>query len=135
MVELKSRRDIAGLREAGRVVAHAHQAMRANAVVGVTLADLDEVARDVLREHGATSPFLGYRPHFAATPFPGVICAAKNDVVVHAFLGTIRWLTATYSASTSARSSTAGLVMPPSPSWWARPGRKTSPSRRMPSRP
>src|SRR5690554_3403183 len=83
MIIRKSRKDIDALREAGRVVALAHQAMRAAADVGVTLRDLDEVARDVLREHGATSAFLDYHPHFAPTPFPGVICASKNDVVVH----------------------------------------------------
>lgn len=83
MIIRKSRKDIGGLREAGRVVALAHEAMRAAADVGVTLRDLDEVARDVLREHGATSAFLDYHPHFAPTPFPGVICASKNDVVVH----------------------------------------------------
>ncbi len=87
LVVLKSRRDVAGLREAGRVVTLARPAMRANADVGVTLADLDEVARDVLREHGAISAFLGYCPHFASTPFPGVICASKNDVVVHGIPG------------------------------------------------
>ncbi|GGI04359.1 type I methionyl aminopeptidase [Egicoccus halophilus] len=83
MILRKSRKDVAGLREAGRVVALAHRAMRAAADVGVSLRDLDEVARDVLREHGATSAFLGYHPHFAPTPFPGVICASKNDVIVH----------------------------------------------------
>jgi methionyl aminopeptidase len=83
MIIRKSRKDIDALREAGRVVALAHQAMRAAADVGVSLRDLDEVARDVLREHGATSAFLDYHPHFAPTPFPGVICASKNDVVVH----------------------------------------------------
>lgn len=83
MVVLKSRRDIAALREAGAVVGRALQAMTAAADVGVTTVELDEVARDVLREHGATSAFLGYQPHFASTPFPGVICASPNDVVVH----------------------------------------------------
>jgi len=52
MIIRKSRKDIDALREAGRVVALAHQAMRAAADVGVSLRDLDEVARDVLREHG-----------------------------------------------------------------------------------
>lgn len=32
---------------------------------------------------GATSPFLGYRPIFAPTPFPAVICASVNDAIVH----------------------------------------------------
>jgi methionyl aminopeptidase len=45
--------------------------------------ELDQVARDVIAEHGGSSTFLGYHPHFAPTPFPGVICASVNDVVVH----------------------------------------------------
>lgn len=83
MIVRKTRREIAALREAGRVVARAHEAMRAAADVGVTLADLDEVARKVLAEHGADSAFLDYKPAFAPTPFPGVICSSVNDVIVH----------------------------------------------------
>ncbi|GAB1338701.1 type I methionyl aminopeptidase [Streptomyces sp. E-15] len=41
------------------------------------------MAREVLREAGASSPFLGYRPSFAPTPFPAVICASVNDAIVH----------------------------------------------------
>jgi methionyl aminopeptidase len=79
----KSRSDIEGLREAGRVVALAHEAMYAAADVGTTTRELDGVARDVLAEHGATSAFLGYQPTFASSPFPGAICASVNDVIVH----------------------------------------------------
>jgi methionyl aminopeptidase len=49
----------------------------------VSLADLDEVAHAVIREAGATSPFLNYHPSFAPTPFPAVICSSVNDVIVH----------------------------------------------------
>lgn len=83
MIVRKTRREIAAMREAGRVVALAHDAMRAAADVGVTLTELDQVARDVIAEHGAESAFLGYQPGFAPTPFPGVICSSVNDVIVH----------------------------------------------------
>jgi methionyl aminopeptidase len=83
MIVRKSAREIDALREAGRVVALAHEAMRVAADVGVSLKELDEVAADVLAEHGATSAFLGYQPGFATSPFPGVICASVNDVIVH----------------------------------------------------
>jgi methionyl aminopeptidase len=83
LIVRKSPKDIEGLREAGRVVALAHEAMRKAADVGVTTRDLDEVAREVIREHGATSAFLDYHPHFAPSPFPGVICSSVNDVIVH----------------------------------------------------
>src|SRR5215471_16518648 len=71
------------MRGAGRVVANALAAARREAAVGVTLADLDEVAHEVLRKAGARSPFLNYHPSFAPTPFPTVICASVNDVIVH----------------------------------------------------
>lgn len=83
MIVRKNAREIEALREAGRVVARAHEAMRAVADVGVTLKELDDVAAEVLARNGATSAFLGYQPHFAPTPFPGVICASVNDVIVH----------------------------------------------------
>jgi methionyl aminopeptidase len=43
----------------------------------VSTADLDDVARQVLRETGASSSFLGYHG------YPAVICASVNDRVVH----------------------------------------------------
>ncbi|MFI5569164.1 type I methionyl aminopeptidase [Streptomyces sp. NPDC051740] len=83
MVELKTDTSIDAMYEAGQVVAHALTAVRNAADVGVSLLELDQVARDVLRAAGATSPFLGYRPSFAPTPFPAVICASVNDAIVH----------------------------------------------------
>lgn len=83
MIELKTPAELDAMRAAGKVVAAALAATREAAAVGVRLLDLDEVARAVLTEHGAQSSFLNYQPHFAPTPFPAVICASVNDVVVH----------------------------------------------------
>ncbi|SEO70569.1 type I methionyl aminopeptidase [Actinacidiphila rubida] len=83
MVEIKSDASLDAMREAGRVVARALAAVRDAAAVGVSLRELDGVARTVLTGAGATSPFLGYRPSFAPTPFPAVICASVNDALVH----------------------------------------------------
>ncbi|MFB7558533.1 type I methionyl aminopeptidase [Streptomyces brevispora] len=83
MVQLKTDTSIEAMREAGRVVAQVLAATRTAAAVGVSLRELDEVARGVLREAGAGSPFLNYRPDFAPVPFPGVICTSVNDAVVH----------------------------------------------------
>jgi methionyl aminopeptidase len=83
MVELKTRGEIEAMREAGRIVGRALAAVRQNAAVGVTLKALDEIAHGVIRDAGATSPFLNYRPHFAMTPFPAVICASVNDAALH----------------------------------------------------
>ncbi|MFS4096270.1 type I methionyl aminopeptidase [Streptomyces sp. AF1A] len=83
MVELKTETSIDAMHAAGQVVGRALTAVREAAGVGVRLLELDEVAREVLREAGASSPFLGYRPSFAPTPFPAVICASVNDAIVH----------------------------------------------------
>ncbi|MGH3862600.1 type I methionyl aminopeptidase [Actinokineospora sp.] len=83
MIELKTPAELDAMRAAGKVVSAALAAVREAAAVGVRLLDLDEVARAVLAEHGAKSSFLDYHPHFAPTPFPAVICASVNDVIVH----------------------------------------------------
>jgi methionyl aminopeptidase len=83
VVELKSPGEIDAMRAAGRVVAAALAAVRDQAATGVRLDALDQVARGVLAEAGATSPFLGYQPSFAHSPYPGVICASVNDAALH----------------------------------------------------
>ncbi|MGI5366395.1 type I methionyl aminopeptidase [Streptomyces sp. A244] len=90
MVELKTDTSIDAMHEAGQVVARALTAVRQAAAVGVSLLELDEVAHAVLREAGATSPFLGYRPSFAPTPFPAVLCVSVNDAIVHGIPGRYR---------------------------------------------
>jgi methionyl aminopeptidase len=90
VVELKSPAEIEAMRAAGRVVGTALLRMRKQAAVGVSLRELDEVARAVLAENGATSPFLHYQPSFAHTPFPAVICASVNDAALHGIPGPYR---------------------------------------------
>ncbi|MFE9110493.1 type I methionyl aminopeptidase [Streptomyces collinus] len=90
MVELKTDTSIDAMYEAGQVVARALTAAQKAADVGVSLLELDEVAHGVLREAGATSPFLGYRPSFAPTPFPAVLCVSVNDAIVHGIPGRYR---------------------------------------------
>ncbi len=70
MVELKTDTSIDAMHAAGRIVGRALTAVREAARVGVSLLELDEVAREVLREAGATSPFLGYRPPSPRPPSP-----------------------------------------------------------------
>jgi methionyl aminopeptidase len=83
MIELKTPGEIDAMRAAGAVVADALAATTAAARPGVRLTDLDRIARDIIAAAGATSPFLGYQPGFAPTPFPGVICTSVNDAVLH----------------------------------------------------
>ena len=83
MVEIKSAGEIAAIRAAGQIVARMLAAVRAQAAPGVRLTELDEAARTVLADTRASSPFLGYQPPFAPTPFPAVICTSVNDAALH----------------------------------------------------
>ncbi|MFC5266495.1 type I methionyl aminopeptidase [Kribbella qitaiheensis] len=90
MVELKTAAEIEQMRTAGQVVAAALTAVKKEAAVGVSLRELDEVARDVLRTAGAVSLFEGYQPGFATSPFSGVICTSVNDAVLHGLPSDVR---------------------------------------------
>ncbi|MEU0517535.1 type I methionyl aminopeptidase [Streptosporangium sp. NPDC006007] len=83
MVEIKTAAEREAMREAGRVVAAALAAVRAHAAAGVSLLELNETAAAVISAAGARSAFLHYRPAFAPTPFPAVICTSVNEVIVH----------------------------------------------------
>jgi methionyl aminopeptidase len=83
VIELKTPREIEAMRRAGKVVAAVHDEVRERAAVGVSLRELDEIARKVIEGAGAGSSFLGYRPHFATTPYPGVVCTSVNEVMLH----------------------------------------------------
>lgn len=88
-VMLKSRQEIAALREAGRVVAETYEALRPHILPGTSTAELDRIAEDFVRRKGATPVYKGYgakparsgRP--ATPPFPATICVAVNDVICH----------------------------------------------------
>ena len=74
------------MHEAGRIVAEMLAACRAAVRPGVTTGELDRIAADVLRRHGATSNFRGYGVP-VLPPFPGVICTSVNEQVVHGIPG------------------------------------------------
>src|SRR6202035_4149128 len=71
------------MRAAGQVVAQILAAVHDQAKAGMQLTELDEIARGILAQAGATSPFLGYQPGFAPIPFPAVICTSVNDAALH----------------------------------------------------
>jgi len=81
-VYIKSADEIAIMREAGRVVARAHAAMREAVRPGISTADLNAIAETVIRDHGAIPAFLNY-PKRDAPNFPATITASINSELVH----------------------------------------------------
>src|SRR4051795_8720339 len=77
MIQIKTPHEIELMRASGLVTAGAIQAVTAAVGPGVSTGELDAVAEDYIRSHGAVPNFLGYHG------FTGTICASINDEIVH----------------------------------------------------
>ncbi len=83
-IHIKTPDEIRIMREAGRIVARAHQAMRDAVRPGISTAELDRIAETVIRDHGAIPSFLNYPNNKAGAPaYPATINASINDELVH----------------------------------------------------
>jgi methionyl aminopeptidase len=77
VIVIKSKNEIAIMREAGRIVAETIEAMKEKAKPGVSTADLDALAHAIITKRGAKPSFKGYHG------FPASICTSINEQVVH----------------------------------------------------
>ncbi len=83
-IVIKSPQEIATLREAGRINARALEAVRQLIRPGVTTAELDAAAEEVIRKNGASPTFKGYPGPY---PYPASICVSINEQLVHGIPG------------------------------------------------
>jgi methionyl aminopeptidase len=79
MVKLKSASEISRIAAAGRIVALCLDELGAMVAPGISTWQLDQAARQIIRQAGATPSFLGY----GHPPFPAAICASIDHEVVH----------------------------------------------------
>jgi methionyl aminopeptidase len=84
VINIKTPAEIAIMREAGRINFAALDAARKAVRPGVTTAELNAIAEEVLKAHGAYSPFLNYP---GPTPYPASICTSINEELVHGIPG------------------------------------------------
>jgi len=82
-IRIKTPDEIKLMREAGRVNYLALAAVRALLQPGITTADLNAAAEEILHTHGAYSPFL----HYGQPPYPASICVSINEELVHGIPG------------------------------------------------
>lgn len=82
-IHYRSKTEIEALRRSGQVVAEVLEILRAAVHPGVTTGELDALATQELAKRNATSNFKGYTPVRGIPPFPGVICASVDNVIVH----------------------------------------------------
>jgi methionyl aminopeptidase len=78
-IHLKSPAELQIMREAGRINATVLATAKELLQPGVSTADLNAAAEEVLRKHGCVSPFMGY----GHPPFPSSITVSINQELVH----------------------------------------------------
>ena len=77
MIVLKTSRELAIMREAGRISAMALKVAGEAVEPGVSTWEIDKIVRQYIESQGATPSFLGYGG------FPASACISVNNVVIH----------------------------------------------------
>ena len=83
-IVIKNKKELDLMREAGRLNARVLAAVRGIIRPGVTTADLDAVAEEVITKNGAVPIFKGYPGPY---PYPGTLTISINDELVHGIPG------------------------------------------------
>lgn len=81
MVHLKSDKEIERLKASADLVGRTLGEVAARVAPGVSTAELDKVAEEFIRDHGAEPAFKGYRVGHLV--FPATLCTSVNQQVVH----------------------------------------------------
>jgi methionyl aminopeptidase len=87
-VHIKSASELQTMRKAGRVNAEVLATVKSLIRPGVSTADLNAAAEEVLKKYGCYSPFKGY----GQPPYPTSICTSVNEELVHGIPSTKRVL-------------------------------------------
>ena len=82
MIFLKTEDEIELLRQSNQLVGKTLAEVAKHIKPGVTTIELDRVAEEFIRDHGAIPTFKGY-PNQNGPPFPGTLCTSINEFVVH----------------------------------------------------
>lgn len=82
MIFLKTEDEIELMRAANQLVAATLTEIAKKIQPGVTTLQLDHLAEEFIRDHGAIPTFKGF-PNPYGGPFPASICASVNEEVVH----------------------------------------------------
>ena len=81
LISIKTAREIAILRDAGKILAEIVEDLKRSLKEGITTGEVDQVAEKLIRQRGVVPAFKGYRD------FPGCVCVSVNEEVVHGVPG------------------------------------------------
>lgn len=87
MIIIKTPGEIARMRASGQLVARILTILKKNIRPGITTGQLNVIAEEECKRHGAIPVFKNYPHPRGGRPFPGVICSSVNDEVVHGIPG------------------------------------------------
>ncbi|MCX7711258.1 MAG: type I methionyl aminopeptidase [Clostridia bacterium] len=87
MISIKSKSEIDLMRKSGEILAKTLEIIKDAIKPGVSTGELDQLAEDFIRKHGAIPSFKGYKGLPGAIDYPGSICASVNEEVVHGIPG------------------------------------------------
>ncbi|MBU0631019.1 type I methionyl aminopeptidase [bacterium] len=76
-IALRKPQEIDKLRAANKIVGGALKLLQENTKVGISLKELDAMAEDYIRSHGAKPSFKGLYG------FPNAVCTSLNEVIIH----------------------------------------------------
>ena len=105
-IHIKSPAELQIMREAGRINASVLAAVKERIKPGVSTADLNAAAEEMLKKHGCVSPFKGY----GHPPFPTSITTSINQELVHGIPSKARKLKAGDIVSIDCGTVLEGLV-------------------------
>lgn len=82
-VIIKTKEQIEILREGGKILAKILAKVAEYVKPGVSTFELDKYTFDLIKEAGAETALLNYKPEGARTAYPATICISVNDEIVH----------------------------------------------------
>ncbi|MFA5993601.1 MAG: type I methionyl aminopeptidase [Parcubacteria group bacterium] len=82
MIIIKNAREIAAMREGGRILARIMEELGSQVAPGKNTWEIDVLAEELIIKAGGTPVFKGYGKE-SGKPFPATICASINDEIVH----------------------------------------------------
>lgn len=83
MITIKTKEDIAILREGGKRHAQILRELATMVKPGISASELNDYANKLVVENGDKAAFLDYKPKGAKRAYPASLCVSINDEVVH----------------------------------------------------
>ncbi len=83
MIIIKTDKEIQSMRKGGKIHARVLRMVAERVAPGVSTAELDFFAEQLVRDAGAVPAFKGYQPDGQYSPFPATLCTSINDEIVH----------------------------------------------------